>query len=231
MKTELTSGNRAISRIGVIVIVAMLGMMAMVVLPALAMAKAKSTGIKCVNNLKHVGLGIRIAETDRPRDWSWWNASTNARSDAGRDDANQAWRHFAALSNDVPDPRVFWCPTDTERVAAGSYTNRPGMNAGDVLSGNQQVSYFVGLGFASDDPSSIMSGDRNLTTNGVAVGPSTRLIRSANWTVGWTDDGHQNVGNLLLGDGSVQQIMTPTLARAVMAMTNPGPRTNVWLVP
>ena len=38
--------------------------LARIVLPALARAKAKAQRISCVNNLKQVGIGIRIYATD-----------------------------------------------------------------------------------------------------------------------------------------------------------------------
>ena len=70
-----------------------------------------------------------------------------------------------------------------------------------------------------------MAGDRNMATNGVAVG-SGLLALTTNAAASWTKEMHFEQGNILMGDGSVQQMNSNRL-RAAMA--DQGIGTN-WVV-
>jgi prepilin-type processing-associated H-X9-DG protein len=91
-----------------------------------------------------------------------------------------------------------------------------GMAAGDKP---KAVSYFVGLSANEETPQSILSGDRNMTNgtynldfktaasyNKTIKVLATDANQAARLNWGYTDRIHQNAGNLLLGDGSVQQV-------------------------
>jgi prepilin-type processing-associated H-X9-DG protein len=65
----------------------------------------------------------------------------------------------------------------------------------------------------------------------VAVGAG-RLVVSANTVLGFTATTHKSAGNILLGDGSVQQVTSVRLNEALRdALQVSVLRTNVWLVP
>jgi hypothetical protein len=84
---------------------------------------------------------------------------------------------------------------------------------------NNNISYFLGFEAEGIQAQRILAGDRNLTTNGVAV-PSGLLNLSTNWTMGWSKKMHQDVGNLGLADGSVMQVDAAGLQRSVVAADN-----------
>ena len=59
-------------------------------------------------------------------------------------------------------------------------------------------------------PQVILGGDRNLATNGVAVG-SGFFAMATNAEVGWTKEMHVEQGNVVMSDGSVQQMSSSRL--------------------
>jgi len=120
------------------------------------------------------------------------------------------------MSNELIAPVVLTCPADTRRRVA-NWTNLTESN----------ISYFIGLDARDNEPQSLLSGDRNLETNGIAVG-SGLFVLTTNTPVGWTKDIHQNAGNICLGDGSVHQFTGSRLTQQVQAQ---GIATNRLLIP
>ena len=93
------------------------------------------------------------------------------------------------------------------------------------------MSYFLGLDAREDNPQTVLAGDQNLTTDGVPVGPG-RLQLSINLILGWTKELHNQAGNLLLGDRSVQQMSSDRVHAAWRdAAAQANGSTNVWLAP
>jgi prepilin-type processing-associated H-X9-DG protein len=108
-----------------------------------------------------------------------------------------AWRHFQIMSNELSTPRILWCPTETD-------PNRfRGTNF--IWLNNSNLSFFVGVDVSNDlNPQMILSGDRNIT-NGLPIKNGILEVGS-NSPAGWTAEMHNKVGNILLADGSVQQV-------------------------
>ena len=76
---------------------ALLPIMAGLLLPALAKAKAKAQQINCVNNMKQIGLAARM----------WAN-----------DHGDKFPPDFGAMSNELANPKLLVCPSDRSKVAA-----------------------------------------------------------------------------------------------------------------
>jgi prepilin-type N-terminal cleavage/methylation domain-containing protein len=212
--TRLDS-RRAFSLIELTVVIAVIALLAAIFLPALAMAKQKVKRIGCVNLLKSMGVGFRIFANENG-DRFPWQASTNPPERLDLTNAERVASVFLALSNKLATPKILICPADT-RMPANTW--------GGLTRSN--ISYFVGLDAGDTFPQMLLAGDRNLTTNGVPAGPGlVRITTPVAW--GFTKAMHRHSGNVVLGDGSVQQMSRARLPADVAAG---GAFTNRLLIP
>jgi len=125
--------------------------------------------------------------------------------------ANDVWRTFQVMSNELSDPRILVCPADTKRVAAANFTN---------AFGNENISYFIGLDADENYPGMILSGDRNIT-NGQPLQNHVMTI-TAQTPFGWTSEMHNGQGNIGLADGSVQQVSSAAFQKTSADLLPPG---------
>lgn len=181
----------AFSLFELLVILAILAILAGLLLPALAKAKQKAQRVACVNNLKQVGLSFRVWEGDYG---DRYPAMVPKSKGGVKEDAADAFRSFQVMSNELNNPKILVCPSDPARQAAPNF----------IRFSNQNVSYFVGVDADETWPAMPLSGDRNVTINGMPADTGLVTVKTSD-SLGWTVALHQNAGNLGLADGSVQQ--------------------------
>jgi prepilin-type N-terminal cleavage/methylation domain-containing protein len=196
--------NQALTLTEVLVVIAISAILVAMLLPALARAK-RHGGPNCVSNLKEIGLAYRIWEGDHndkfPMELSVTNGGTMELVTNGKN----AWLNFLVMSNELSTPKILICPADTDRFP-------PATNFTSGLS--NKISYFVGLDATDAQPQTLLSGDDNFEIGGVPV-KSGLLELSTNVSISWTAARHKYAGNILLGDGSVQQVDTKGLQNAL----------------
>lgn len=204
--------------VGIIVILA--GLLAFLIThrspnkpPILNQNQMEAQRVRCVNNLKQVGIAFRVWEGDFGDKYPM--AVSKARGgtmefNTGAD----TFRHFQVMSNELATPIILVCPADT-RVAAADFAQLK----------NQNVSYFVGLDANDANPQMILSGDRNITGPNK---PENGILKLAPGdSVNWTAEMHGNQGNVGLTDGSVQRLNNSGLGEA---LENTGATTNIWRI-
>lgn len=215
MKTTFSrSSSHAFSIVDLLVILAIIAILAAMLLPALASSKRKATAINCTNNLKQLGLSFRVWEGDYGDKYPMAVPARRGGTMEYNTGAD-TFRHFQVMSNEIFNPKILICPSDTRQPAANF-----------VRLKNENVSYFVDLDAVSDvNPQLLLTGDRNITGPSAPVNGILKL--SPGQTAGWTATMHVNQGNVGLADGSVQQYSNTGLTEA---LKDSGKSTDVWRI-
>lgn len=213
MKTK-THPKSGLSLMEVVLVIATVATLAMVYLPRLARAHAHSCKLGCVNQLKQIGLADRLWSNDHG-DRFPFSASTNAGGTLEFVGSPQVFRHFQVMSNELNTPKILLCPQDTKRKVASP--NLAGEIDFENLS-NANISYFVGLDADESKPDCFLGGDRNLTGGFLSNG--IFRISTSQSAAGWTPQIHNNAGNILLADGSVQPVTASGLTKHLQSITN-----------
>lgn len=230
-RSPTPSSERALTRVEVLVTAALVAILVGIFLPMIVRPITRPQRLVCINNLKHIGLAFRIFSTDHDGQWPMDRAITNQGSREWLADDTQLWRHWLRLSNELTSPKTLLCPSDLQRQPVPSFLSGPPPLTWAGFTNTAHLSYLLGLNAREENFDTILSGDRNLTTNGVSVGPG-RLILNATDVVGFSAEIHHDAGNILMADGSVQQA-AGTRRNVIWrkARIVSGFITNVWLVP
>ncbi|MBA4148714.1 MAG: prepilin-type N-terminal cleavage/methylation domain-containing protein [Verrucomicrobia bacterium] len=200
MRIPFRQAQTAFTLIELILVVAIIGILASHLLPALAKAKPKVYQTRCLSNLKQAGIAFHMFAHDHG---NLFPMTVPQQSGGSLEFAQtgDAFRHFKALSNELSTTRILACPSDTR-------TSAPDWGSFD----NSHLSYFVGVDAKMNYPNSLLAGDRNISHDSVLR--SNILQTNFAITVGWTTNLHKARGNVLFAGGHVLQLDTPKLQEA-----------------
>jgi len=182
--------SRALTLIDTLVVIATLSLGILAILPLIGRDRARSTRITCVNNLRQMGIAMRMWANDNQDRFPWSSTNIN-------ETILKPYAYCLLATNELNSPKILVCPEDSARIRTVVF---------DQQFSDKNLSYFLGLDADETKPNTLMSGDRNLSTNNTILTGQVTIQNSKNLT--WAPGIHKDAGNIGLGDGSSQQVST-----------------------
>ena len=229
MRTGIASrGRRGFTKWDLLIVVLALGVLAAVLLPALAKSGSERY-FGCINNLRQIGLAMRMWANESEDRFPWEMDPPN--------DSNlhSVVDYFRAASNELSSPKLLTCPSSGKSKASSWNPNAPGGLPATGLGAARHISYFLNIDTRYDSTNGLQAGDSTLTN--LAVSPSGLALLTPNSSPRWGEGRHwksgtfgfrKPMGHVVFTDGSVSRLDAGELRDAARVLV---PATNRLLLP
>jgi prepilin-type N-terminal cleavage/methylation domain-containing protein len=199
----------AFSLLELLCVMFIIGLLAALILPTLNRGKDRAKRIECEHNLHQLGIAFQSFVHDHGDKFPMAACEAMGGSQefvqngyAAGGEFYFCYRHFQPLASELSSPAVLICSTDT-RLPATDFASLQ----------NSNLSYFVGVKAAYDNPNSVLAGDRNLIANSM---PNPSILRSAvDNRLWWTLELHRFKGDFLFADGRTEEWNNSALGNGV----------------
>ena len=206
MKSPLSHrGAGAFTLVEMLTVIAIIGILAALLLPALEQAKARAKRIQCVGNLREIGLATHLFANDHggkfPTQVSTKDGGSLEFVTAGYQIFSPqhfyfSYRHFLPLADSLATPKLLACPADLERWPATNFTRFDNWN----------LSYAIGLVVDPINPMAVLAADRNLPGSPFyAPNPTFGYMPIVDRPPYWPPTLHSRKGDILFADGHVEE--------------------------
>jgi len=227
MKAKPLNTTAAFSRIELVVVVALIGLVGKIGFVSCGEAKQKAQRLTCANYLRAMHSAYVIWGNDHQDEFPAAAGTTNGgwRDRLSTTNAGAyCWTNYTIMVNELgQSPKIVICASD-KRIAATNFVGKGSPeDHGNADFDNIKISYFVGVQAGIGHPDSILMGDRNIGPGSVpdpdyGFSPADGNGNDAviNGPVCWSLRIHSNgkpvgAGNVLLCSGSVQQVTSREL--------------------
>ncbi len=209
MKNLLASKSaRGFSLVDLVTVIAVVAILAALSFSMVANAQTKAKRITCVDHLKNFGLEARTRPMDARVAMENLTTGSYRTENMGETNIPQtAWQYVLATKTMSTASRmdIWTCPADNRKPAPNWSALR-----------DTNMSYFISVLTNDINPSSILYGDRNLSYNKVPVPPGRRDLTGL--PIEFTAEMHHYIGNVALGDGSIQGVSRERMKEAPLGV-------------